>query len=242
MSAQTWDALWQGQQMQARWSVPDADVVALVGDLRREGVRRVLDLGFGVGRHVILLAASGFQTHGLEASPTGTLHCRRWAQAVGVTAGLATGDMHALPYRAGSFDFALAWNVVYHTRRPQMAAILQDLHRVLRVGGLLYLTLNSARNSYYGQGTEVEPGTFDNPQLGDGQHLHHYSDEADVADLLSGWRIERATEAEERLAGRVVPGSWHWMVLARKVRQDAAGAGGPQVEQETRHGRASRRC
>jgi hypothetical protein len=78
------------------------------------------------------------------------------------------------------------------------------------------LTLNSTKNKHYGHGTEVEPGTFDNPDKGDGQHLHHYSDEADVRDLLSDWHIERMAELEEALAGRQHPGSWHWMILATK--------------------------
>ena len=68
----------------------------------------------------------------------------------------------------------------------------------------------------------LEPETqtqspLDNPEKQDGQHLHHYSDEEDVRDLLCAWHIEGIRQSEERLNGKLYPDSWHWVVLARKM-------------------------
>ena len=216
MKAATWETLWQGKEAQLRWSEPDEDVVMLIPRLKRENVHRVLDLGCGIGRHVIFLAKSGFETYGLESSEHGLVHCTKWLAAEGLKAELIPGDMHALPYEAGFFDFVLSWNVIYHTMRDSISGILSEISRVTRQNGLLYLTLNSTKNKHCGNGTEVEPGTFDNPEKEDGQHLHHYSDENDVRDLLSAWYIEEMKESEETLSGKLYPGSWHWMILARK--------------------------
>lgn len=215
MKARTWDTLWQGKEAQLRWSEPDEDVVALSPRLKREKVKRSLDLGCGIGRHVIFMAKSGFETYGIDLSGHGIAHCEQWLAAEGLKANLTSKDMHTLPYKNDYFDFVLSWNVIYHTTRDCMSGILSEVSRVIRNKGLFYLTLNSIKNKHYGNGTEVEPGTFDNPEKEDGQHLHHYSDEEDVRDLLSGWHIERMNESEETLSGKCYPNSWHWMILAR---------------------------
>ncbi len=125
--------------------------------------------------------------------------------------------MQSLSYPDGFFDFVLSWNVIYHTTRRGMIEILAQIERVLRVDGLLYLTLNSTRNTHCGGSREVEPNTFDNPNKADGQHLHHYSDEADVRDILSRFHIESMGEWEQGSPDRVIAGSWHWTILARKL-------------------------
>ncbi len=75
---------------------------------------------------------------------------------------------------------------------------------------------HSRHNKNFGIGTEVEPNTFDNPAKGDGGHLHHYADEAEVRGLLRGWRIEEVKDEEQVFGGETAPGSWHWVVVARK--------------------------
>ncbi len=219
MKAEAWDQLWRGKERQLLWSQPDPDVVDLMPQLRRESVSRALDLGCGLGRHVILMAGIGFEVYGLDPSSYAVEHCIGWLEAEGLQANVIHGEMYPLNFAEDFFDFVLAWNVIYHATRAQMVDALAEISRVLRSKGLLYLTLNSTRNKHFGRGSEVEPGTFRNPEKEDGQHLHHYSDEKDVRYLLGGWHIESIRESEESLTGRPFPGSWHWMILARNVKQ-----------------------
>ena len=216
MRAENWETLWQGKETQLRWSEPDERIIALMPSLKAERIHRVLDLGCGIGRHVIHMAKSGFETYGLDSSEHGLAHCRKWLAAEGLRANLSLGDIAELPYDSDLFDFVISWNVIYHATRTTMVEVLPEISRVMQSKALLYLTLNSTKNKHYGAGTEVEPGTFDNPEKGDGQHLHHYSDKKDVRDLLSSWDIEEMSESEETLSGKLYPGSWHWMILARK--------------------------
>ena len=55
----------------ARWELqePQAEVVALVARLKAEGKPRVHDLGCGLGRHLLLLAAEGFEASGSGLTP-----------------------------------------------------------------------------------------------------------------------------------------------------------------------------
>jgi tellurite methyltransferase len=215
MKTRAWDNLWQDKERQALWSKPDSDVLSLIPKLKREKVRRVLDLGCGVGRHVVLMAKHGFEVCALDSSQCAIEHCQNRVRTEGVQATIEHGDMAKLTYPNSFFDFVLAWNVIYHATRKRMVVTLDEVRRVLRRDGIFYLTLNSTRNKNCGKGTEVEDNTYDNPEKEDGQHLHHYSDECDVRDLLSNWHIESIVEAEENVYGGPYPDSWHWKIVAR---------------------------
>ncbi len=215
MKSKTWEAEWRDRRSHDLWSVPDAEVVALLETLRSEGVERVLDLGFGLGRHVILLAREGYDTYGIEPTRSGFAYCREWLKAEGLRADIQIGEMTGLAYEDGFFDFVLSWNVIYHGTLHQLERALGEIRRVTLRGGLVYFTLNSTRNKHYGQGTEVEPDTFLNPMKADGDLPHHYSDEEEVLALLEDWDILSLKEQEESLAGMLDPGSYHWMILAR---------------------------
>lgn len=216
MKSKTWEAAWRERHSHELWSVPDTEVVALLETLRGEGVEKVLDLGFGLGRHVILFAREGFDTHGIEPTSSGFAYCEEWLKAEGLHADIRTGEMTELPYGDGFFDFVLSWNVIYHGTLSRLRKALEEIRRVARKGGLVYLTMNSTRNKHYGQGTEIEPDTFLNPMKMDGDLPHHYSDEGEVKALLEDWEVVRIEEREESLAGIIDPGSYHWMILARK--------------------------
>lgn len=216
MKSKTWEAAWRERHSHELWSVPDTEVAALLETLRGEGVERVLDLGFGLGRHVILFAREGFDTHGIEPTSSGFAYCEEWLKAEGLHADIRTGEMTELPYGDGFFDFVLSWNVIYHGTLSRLRKALEEIRRVARKGGLVYLTMNSTRNKHYGQGTEIEPDTFLNPMKMDGDLPHHYSDEGEVKALLEDWEVVRIEEREESLAGIIDPGSYHWMILARK--------------------------
>ncbi len=216
MKSKTWEAAWRERHSHELWSVPDTEVAALLETLRGEGVEKVLDLGFGLGRHVILFAREGFDTHGIEPTSSGFAYCEEWLEAEGLHADIRTGEMTELPYGDGFFDFVLSWNVIYHGTLSRLRKALEEIRRVARKGGLVYLTMNSTRNKHYGQGTEIEPDTFLNPMKMDGDLPHHYSDEGEVKALLEDWEVVRIEEREESLAGIIDPGSYHWMILARK--------------------------
>ena len=207
---------WQKSDSESPWRIPDDEVSGLIIRLRKESASRVLDLGFGLGRHVVLFARERFKTYGIEPTESGFQHCTDWLKAEGLEADIGQGHMLQLPFPDSMFDFVISFNVVYHGTLADMETALQEINRVLRKSGLLYLTLNSTRNHWYGKGNELEHNTFVNPEKGDGDHKHHYSDRREVERILSGWELEMIRESELTLAGKTYPGSWHWMILARQ--------------------------
>src|SRR5215471_7528795 len=57
-AVEAWDERWATSEGRADWLEPHPAVVAILPQLHARGARRVLDLGCGVGRHALLLAAS----------------------------------------------------------------------------------------------------------------------------------------------------------------------------------------
>lgn len=197
--------------------------------LRTAGARRILDLGCGLGRHVVALARRGFQVIGCDISPVGLSRCQAWLTEEGLTASLCQHPMTALPYLDRSFDGVLAMFVIYHATRADIQRILAEVHRVLVPGGHFYATFiardpeRDARlrtDVTTGRCIEVEPYTFVamTDTVGDKQLPHHYSDESEVRDLLANFVIDvlHLDRREERDAqgGRKV--HCHYHVQVRK--------------------------
>ncbi|HKC25628.1 MAG TPA: methyltransferase domain-containing protein, partial [Thermoanaerobaculia bacterium] len=104
----------------------------------RDG-ERILDCGAGIGFHSKALAAfARIRPSGLDLDLAKLATARR----TGVPASLLAGDAAALPFAPASFDKALASEVLEHV--PDDRRALAELHRVLKPGGFLAVSVPSA--------------------------------------------------------------------------------------------------
>jgi len=213
-----WDEIWRTEEGRTWWLEPEPWVVSLLPRFRDEGLGNALDLGFGLGRHSVLLAREGFDVYGVESSPAGLEYSLRWAEREELALNLAMGDMSHLPFRDGFFDLILAWNVIYHGTVAYIRRTVAEIRRCLRPGGYLLCTLISTQNDQCGLGEEVEEGTFVIAGHEEKSYAHHYFDEADVETYLSGFTL---LECEDVPGGR--PGSYHWRVMAKLVSREEGG-------------------
>ena len=205
-----WDDTWKTASGREPWSTPDPLVADLIARFQQEGVRTILDLGFGVGRHAILCAKAGFEVYGLEASASGLAYASRWAEQEGVEVMLQTGDMGALPYGDDFFDLILTWNVIYHGTADRVQQTIAEIRRCLTPDGHLLCTLISTQHHHFGRGQEVEPNTFVVPGAGEKSHPHLYFDRAAIERAFSDFDLVRCEDVEQD-----GPGGFHWQLLAR---------------------------
>lgn len=95
---------------------------------------RALDAGCGTGRHAEFLAALGYDTIGVDATP-GMLDVAR-VRVPDVE--LREGRLEALPVADESVDLAIAALAVCHV--PDLEPVLRELARVVRPGGSVVIS------------------------------------------------------------------------------------------------------
>jgi tellurite methyltransferase len=205
-----WDEIWKSEEGRKWWLEPEPLVVSFLPRFKEEGVEQVLDLGFGLGRHSVLMAKEGFDVFGIETSPAGLQFALDWAEREGVALNLTTGDMSDLPWESDSFDLVLAWNVIYHGAAEYIQRSIAEIERCLRPGGYLLCTLISTKNDQCGLGEEIEKGTFVIHGHEEKSYPHHYFDRGEVEAFLGRFTLLECEDVPGRR-----PGSYHWHVLAR---------------------------
>ncbi len=207
-----WDGVWQTPEGRAEWLEPEPELCALVPRLKAQGCRRILDLGCGVGRHALHLAREGFEVEAFDGSPSGLSFAAQEARARGLSIRFHEGQMMSLPYAADSFDFVIAWNVLYHGAPEVVRQAIAELRRLLRPGGLYQGTMLTKRNVNFGRGREIAPDTFVVDGDPDKGHPHFYCDARGVIELYAGLEVLSLAQVEHHK-----PGSWHWHLLAERI-------------------------
>jgi SAM-dependent methyltransferase len=209
---QAWDRRWATEEGRADWLTPEPFVMSRLPLLRDRGARSILDLGCGVGRHALALAAEGFEVSALDGSPAGLAEGQKSAEAAGLTIDWREGQLTPLPYADAAFDAVLSWNVIYHGDGMETAAAIAEIRRVLRPHGLFLFTMLTKRNARFGDGREIAPDTFVIDGEEEKDHAHFYVDLAGLGGLLAGFQPLDVEQREHKK-----PGSWHWHILAERA-------------------------
>ena len=108
---------------------------------------RILDAGCGYGRNLVHLLREGCEIFALDAEPAAVEHVRQLAAilAPGLPAeNFQTGAIEQMPF-PGSFADVVICNSVLHFAQSDhdFRAMLAELWRVLRPGGMLFMRLGS---------------------------------------------------------------------------------------------------
>jgi SAM-dependent methyltransferase len=181
--------------------------------------RRICDLGCGTGRNLVPIARNGFEAHGIDFSAEGLRRSYRRAKDAGIDIELVRGDMKKIPYASASFDALICIYAIYHGTLSDIEETVSEIYRVLRDGGLAYITFQTLRSHKYGKGREIEAQTFVQDRDIDCQHEsgipHHFSSEDEVHWIMRAFQIIKL-ELEEFRTDDGAKHS-HWQVIAEKV-------------------------
>jgi tellurite methyltransferase len=227
---QGWEPLWRRDAVAAQWLEPDPSILAVADRLRAAGVRRVYDLGCGVGRHAAALAERGFDVVASDLSPTALLRCRDALGRTGAEASLLEADMRHLALADASVDWVLAYHVLYHATAAEIEVSFREIGRILRPGGYVYATLISTSDTKRlrfeeqvaaGEAVTLERLTFRCPGEDEGDEFlpHHFPSEAELRErFLAGFEIERLREERGSSVGEGGRrrDRAHWHFLARR--------------------------
>jgi SAM-dependent methyltransferase len=107
----------------------------------------VLDAGCGYGRNLVYLLRAGCQVHALDANPEGIAHVRALAAELAPSLpaeNFRVAPIESMPFPDGFADVVLCNSVLHFARdEAHFLAMVTELWRVLRPGGLLFCRLGS---------------------------------------------------------------------------------------------------
>lgn len=207
-----WGSLYQERGVVQK--EPSAKVVEAIEFFRTAKLRRILDLGCGTGRHAALLQRNGFQVYGCDSS----------ASALGIAKGMLPQvhfqqcDMGLLPYRDECLDGVICHAVIQHGTVATIKKTITEIHRVLRRGAVLFLTVISTDHPEYLTGQEIEPGTKINIDAIDGDMPHHYFTESEMRDFFRDFvilKLEHYRAPSEKNPSRIAA---TWALYASRER------------------------
>jgi SAM-dependent methyltransferase len=172
---------------------PHPDMERLVKLFRKNGVKKILDLGCGTGRHLIFLINKGFELHGLDAAPRGLEIAKKWLEEQNLFANLLLHRIEEkFPYADGFFDALISIQVIHHNFMDKIIITINEIERILRKGGIFFITvptLKLFKHKNKWDLLEVENRTFI-PQNGPEKDLtHHFFTKNEIKKLFKNFEI-----------------------------------------------------
>ncbi len=160
--------------------------------LKDKGVKRVLDLGCGTGRHLLFFKKKGFEVYGMDASPKGISIAKQWLLEENLKVEIKLHKMEKkFPYEDNFFDAIISIQVIHHNKLKEILITVSEIGRVLRKGGIIFITFprfgeiwNETSNL-----KEIEKGTYI-PQEGKEKGLpHHFFTIEEIQDVFSSFNL-----------------------------------------------------
>lgn len=134
----SWD--WSKVKDFTYWKIPDGFVTNLPYFIGKPPAK-IFDLGCGVGRHTIYFASLGYDVDAMDLSADAVKSTKDWLKEEGLKAKLYKGKMTELTQPDNHYDLVLAFNVIYHAFRNDMAKVINEIYRILKPGGFFFGTI-----------------------------------------------------------------------------------------------------
>ncbi len=209
-----WNELFKDERF--HWRDPHDGLVELTREwVRAQPRMHVLDLGCGAGRHMVYLESQGLDVTGCDIARNGLVVARDWLLREKRPARLIQVEMTALPYPKHTFDALISTYVIHHNSMDKIRRTLDEMERVLRPGGCVFIIVASRRGERFGEGTRLEPGTYVSERGEDAGVPHHFFGGAELAAEMERHFIVRRMVLEEEMHAGIGRSS-HWVVLAQK--------------------------
>jgi ubiquinone/menaquinone biosynthesis C-methylase UbiE len=110
---------------------PQEDIARLAKKWKKEGIKKILDLGCGSGRHVVY-----FAKHGIKIA-------KKWLKEEGLNAKLKIGDIYKkLPYENNFFDAIICIRTLNHGKIEWIRKAIKEMYRVLKPNGYVFVTVH----------------------------------------------------------------------------------------------------
>ncbi|HEY40346.1 MAG TPA: class I SAM-dependent methyltransferase [Dehalococcoidia bacterium] len=185
--AHSWELIYRLTSTYDR-AVPHEDTEDLHRLFQENGVRRILDLGCGDGRHLHFFSGLGYQISGLDYAPSALYLAGEWLTGENLSAELVCADMTGIPWRDEQFDAVISCLVINHNPVERIRRTIEEIYRVLKSGGWLFVVVSTCKPigpMRYHSGIEIEPDTI---VLTEGREKgvpHHFFTTLELIEMFS---------------------------------------------------------
>lgn len=123
--------------------------------------KEILDCGAGGETPPLyIFHLFGYKTQGIDISEEQVKKARAFCEEKGIDLGIRKGDMRNLPFEDRSISFVYSYDTIFHMPKRAVSVAMDEMKRVLRKEGLLFVNFVSTEHSGYGKGQEVGAGEF----------------------------------------------------------------------------------
>lgn len=192
------------QEAETPGATPAREVKEFIDSHKGRLGRDVLDLGSGLGRNLVYLAQQGLSVTGIDISHQGTAGTREWLSALGLEGNVVEGDIARLPFVESTFDSVISRRVLDYADTAKVRAILLEVNRTLRPGGVFYLVVRSISQPSKDIEELKEENEFggrvyvEQTQLGPGSNQHYFSrEEIERLAREAGFEVESIKEIKK---------------------------------------------
>ena len=179
----------------------------------------VLELGCGPGANLWAIAREGYQTAGIDFSPTAIRQAtERMAEEGLKPADLKLGHMGELPWPDDTFDAVVDVEGICCNSWDNVVATIAEVKRILKPGGHFYSFLLGTKTTGRGSGTVIDDhGTETDFQSGVlvGSGMTHFFTEDELITLTSDF-IDRKIGFHDRKDPDSGSTIFDWVVKVRK--------------------------
>ena len=150
---------------------------------------RILDCGAGgYDPKLAFFLENGFEVYGIDISDEQIKNSEEYSKKNNINLNIIKGDMRKIPFDSGFFDYVYSYNSIFHLTKKDTPVAIDEMHRVLKKGGLCYLNFLSVDDKWYKEGEEINPGEIATKE-GDEEYLHSYYEDSEPDSYFNDFEI-----------------------------------------------------
>ncbi|MDH5449721.1 MAG: class I SAM-dependent methyltransferase [Candidatus Bathyarchaeota archaeon] len=141
--------------------------------------KEILDCGAGGKKPPLyIFHLFGYKTHGVDISEEQLRKAHEFCKEKRIDLDIRKGDMRNLPFEDCSISFVYSYDTIFHMPKKEISIAMEEMKRVLKKEGLLFVNFVSTEHSGFGKGEIIEAGEFLQNGRHEKVHISYYEDDA----------------------------------------------------------------